>query len=72
MLHLTYISIHLSVVKSEEKVTCVYLQVFEYVKTDPVTVGIGDEAQAHVGSGVVEVTDEIHCRPAAFGTQHGV
>ena len=49
-----------------------YLQVFKYVKTDPVTVRVCDKAQAHVGSGVVEVTDQVHCLPTAFGTQHGV
>lgn len=42
------------------------------MKTDPVTVRVSDEAQAHVGGGVVEVTDEIHCCPAAFGTQQGI
>lgn len=43
------------------------LQVSEYVQADPIVVRVGDEAQAHVGRGVVEVTDEIHGLRASFG-----
>lgn len=49
-----------------------YLKVSEYVQADPVAVRVRDEAQAHVGSGVVEVTNKIHRLRAAFRTQHGV
>lgn len=49
-----------------------YLKVSEYVQADPVTVRVRNEAQAHVGSGVVEVTNEIHRQGTAFRTQHGV
>lgn len=42
------------------------------MQADPVAVGVRDEAQAHVGGGVVEVTDEIHRLRAAFWTEHAV
>lgn len=50
----------------------VYLQVFEDVKTDPVFVRIWNETQAHVGGGVVEITNQVHCSRTAFWTQHGI
>lgn len=49
-----------------------YLKVSEYVQADPVAVRVCDEAQAHVGSGVVEVTDQIHRLRTAFGAQHAI
>ncbi|KAG7243372.1 hypothetical protein INR49_011828, partial [Caranx melampygus] len=48
------------------------IQVFEYVQADPVAVRVGNEAQAHVGSGVMEVANEIYRFRTAFGTQHGI
>lgn len=45
-----------------------HLQVSKYVQADPVTVRVSDEAQAHVGSGVVEVADQIHCLRTALGS----
>lgn len=48
------------------------LQVSEYVQADPVAVRVGDEAQAHVGRSVVEVTDEVHRLRASFGPQERV
>lgn len=44
----------------------------KYVHADPVTVRVRDEAQAHVGSGVVEVTNKIHRLWISFWTQRGV
>lgn len=49
-----------------------YLKMSEYMQANPVTVRVRDEAQAHVGSGVVEVTNKIHRLRTAFRTQHGV
>lgn len=37
------------------------------MQADPVMVRVGDEAQAHVGRSVVEVTDEIHRLGTSFG-----
>lgn len=51
---------------------CACLQVFKKVQADPVTVRVCDEAQAHVGSGVMKVTNKIHCLRTPFGPQHGV
>lgn len=45
-----------------------HLQVSKYVQADPVTVRVSDETQAHVGSGVVEVADQIHCLRTALGS----
>lgn len=42
------------------------------MQADPITVGVSNDTQAHVSSGVVEVTDEVHGLWAALGAQHRV
>lgn len=48
---------------------CACLQVFEDVHADPVVVRVGDETQAHVGGGVVQVAQQVHRRAAALRSQ---
>lgn len=48
------------------------LQVLENVQADPVTVRVCDEAQPHVGRGIMKVTNQIHSTRTAFRTEHGV
>lgn len=51
---------------------CVCLQVFEDVQADPVVIRVGDDTQAHVGSGVVQVAQQVHRSAASLRTQQGV
>jgi len=50
---------------------CSYLNVFVNVQCEPVQ-GVKDEAHAHVGSGVVEVAQQIHSLLALFGPEQSV
>ena len=43
-----------------------HLDVFKDMQGDPVK-GIANEGQAHIGCGVVEITNQIHGVLAAFG-----
>lgn len=42
------------------------------MQADPVVVRVGDDTQAHVGSGVVQVAQQVHRSAAALRTQQGV
>lgn len=48
------------------------LQVFADVQADPVAVGVCDETQPHVCSGVVEVTQQVDRLSACFRAQKSV
>lgn len=48
------------------------LQVFTDVQADPVAVGMSDEAEANVRSAAVKITEQIHGRRTAFGTEQSV
>lgn len=48
------------------------LQVFTDVQADPVAVGVSDEAEAHVGSAAVKITEQIHRSRTAFRTEQSV
>lgn len=57
---------------SNEKNIGWYLQVFKDVKADPVAPGVGDDGEAHVSCGVMEITDNVYSIFWTFGTQESV
>ena len=42
------------------------------MEADPVSVRVGDDTQAHVGRGVVEVTHQVHGLRGSLGAQQNV
>lgn len=48
------------------------LQVFTDVQADPVTVRVSDEAEAHVRSAAVKITEKIHRCRVSFRTEQSV
>jgi len=42
------------------------------MQADPISVRVSDDTEAHVGRGVVEVTDQVHGLWAALGAQQAV